>query len=431
MTKIAIVGAGSLVFTRALVGDLLQQEATADAEIHLVDIDDRRLGDAVKAVEAIAMASGRTVPIVASTDCAEGVRGCDYVVNTVQVGGKKATVVDFDIPEKFGVRQTIADTHGIGGISRALRTLPAVLEITSTVADHAPDAYLLNYTNPMAMVVMGIERTGFPHYVGLCHGTEHTAADIASYLDLDQTEQLTWQAAGINHMTWFLRLDVHGEDMYPRLREFAGTVDVKQHPDGIRLELLRRFGYFVSESSVHNAEYYPWFLRQGAEGETHGVRVREYLYRLDDLEQQFEAESVALTGAGRSSLPPQSTEYAPRVIAALESGASYRFMGNVVNSGEVISNLPDDSCVEVPCFVDGGSIIAGSVGRLPEQCAALNRCQVNVQLLTVAGIVDRSRDTIYQAAFLDPLLSSQLTLDEITNLVDELIAAHGNPSGLR
>jgi alpha-galactosidase len=219
--------------------------------------------------------------------------------------------------------------------------------------------------------------------------------------------------------------------MYPRLREFAGTVDVKQHPDGIRLELLRRFGYFVSESSVHNAEYYPWFLRQGAEGETHGVRVREYLYRLDDLEQQFEAESVALTGAGRSSLPPQSTEYAPRVIAALESGASYRFMGNVVNSGEVISNLPDDSCVEVPCFVDGGSIIAGSVGRLPEQCAALNRCQVNVQLLTVAGIVDRSRDTIYQAAFLDPLLSSQLTLDEITNLVDELIAAHGNPSGLR
>ena len=431
MTKIAIVGAGSLVFTRALVSDLLQQEVTADAEIHLVDIDDRRLGDAVEAVEAIAIASGRPVPVVASTDCAEGVRGCDYVVNTVQVGGKKATVVDFDIPEKFGVRQTIADTHGIGGISRALRTLPAVLDITSTVTRHAPDAYLLNYTNPMAMVVMGIARTGFPRYVGLCHGTEHTAADIARYLDLDQTAQLTWQAAGINHMTWFLRLDVHGEDVYPRLREFARSVDVNQHPDGIRLELLRRFGYFVSESSVHNAEYYPWFLRQGAEGEAHGARVREYLYRLDDLEEQFEAEKAAPKSAGRSSLPPQSTEYAPRVIAALESGASYRFMGNLVNSGEVVANLPDDSCVEVPCFVDGGSIIAGSVGRLPEQCAALNRWQVNVQLLTVAGILDHSLDTIYQAAFLDPLLSSQLTLDEITRLVDELVAAHGNPSGLR
>ena len=431
MTKIAIVGAGSLVFTRTLVSDLLQQDATADAEIHLVDIDDQRLRDAVKAVEAIAMASKRSVPVVASTDCAEGIRGCSYVVNTVQVGGKKATAVDFDLPEKFGVRQTIADTHGIGGISRALRTLPPVLDICNTVGEHAPGAYFLNYTNPMAMVVMGIARTGFPRYVGLCHGTEHTAADIAGFLDLDGPERLTWQAAGINHMTWFLRLEVRGEDVYPRLREFARAVDVNEHPDGIRLELLRRFGYFVSESSVHNAEYYPYFLRQGAETETHGVRVREYLYRLDDLEEKFAAERSALTGAGASSLPPQSTEYAPRVIAALEGGASYRFMGNVINSGEVISNLPSQACVEVPCFVDGGSIIAGSVGRLPEQCAALNRCQVNVQLLTVAGILDRDRDTIYQAAFLDPLLSSQLTLDEITTLVDELVAAHGNPSGLR
>jgi alpha-galactosidase len=232
-------------------------------------------------------------------------------------------------------------------------------------------------------------------------------------------------------MTWFLRLAAGGEDVYPRLREFASTTDVNVHPDGIRLELLRRFGYFVSESSVHNAEYYPWFLRQGVESETHGVRVREYLYRLDDLEQQFAAERDAQTDVSSLSLPPQSTEYAPRVIAALESGASYRFMGNVVNSDQVISNLPDQACVEVPCFVDGGSIIAGSIGRLPEQCAALNRCQVNVQLLTVEGILNRSRDTIYQAAFLDPLLSAQLTLDEITTLVDELIAAHGNPSGLR
>ncbi|MGD0808201.1 MAG: alpha-glucosidase/alpha-galactosidase [Acidimicrobiales bacterium] len=431
MTKIAIVGAGSLVFTRALVSDLLQQEPTADAEIHLVDIDDRRLGEAVKAVEAMAITSGRALPLVASTDCAEGVRGCNYVVNTIQVGGKRATAVDFDLPEKFGVQQTIADTHGIGGISRALRTLPAVLEICGTVAEHAPDAYLLNYTNPMAMVVMGIARSGFPRYVGLCHGTEHTAADIAGYLAVDQPERLTWQAAGINHMTWFLELDVRGEDVYPRLREFARRVDVDKHPDGIRLELLRRFGYFVSESSVHNAEYYPWFLRQGAEAEAHGVRVREYLYRLDDLEQQFEVERATATSAGHLPLPPQSTEYAPRVIAALESGATYRFMGNLINSREVISNLPDDACVEVPCFVDGGSIIAGSVGRLPEQCAALNRWQVNVQLLAVEGILEHRRDTVYQAAFLDPLLSSQLTLDEITSLVDELIVAHGNPSGLR
>lgn len=431
MTKVAIVGAGSLVFTRALVNDLLQQEATADAEIHLVDIDGQRLGQALEAVEALVRGSGRSMPVVATTDCAQGVRGCSYVVNTIQVGGKVATLVDFDLPEKFGVRQTIADTHGIGGISRALRTLPPVLEIAAAVAEHAPNAYLLNYTNPMAMVVMGLAGAGFSRHVGLCHGTEHTALDIARHLGLDDTERLTWQAAGINHMTWFLKLDVRGEDVYPRLREFAAAVDVDKHPDGIRLELLRRFGYFVSESSVHNAEYYPWFLRPGAETETHGVRVREYIYRLDELEQEFEAERSSLAGGRSLSLGPQTTEYAPRLIAALESGGPYRFMGNVVNSAEMISNLPAEACVEVPCFVDGGAIVAGSVGRLPKACAALNRWQVNVQLLAVEGILSHNRDLIYQAAFLDPVLSSQLTLDEITRLVDELIAAHGNPSGLR
>ena len=295
-----------------------------------------------------------------------------------------------------------------------------MLEIAKVVAEHTPEAYLLNYTNPMAMVVMGLARAGFPRHVGLCHGTEHTATDIARYLALDQTERLTWQAAGINHMTWFLALTVGGEDVYPRLRELARTIETKEHEDGIRFELLRRFGYFVSESSVHNAEYYPWFLRNGVETETHGVRVREYLYRLDDLEQNFEAERAALTSARSLPLEPQSTEYAPRVIAALESGALYRFMGNIVNSGDLITNLPALACVEVPCFVDGGGIIPGFVGHLPEQCAALNRSQINVQLLTVAGILERSRETIYQAAFLDPLLSAQLTLDEITSLVDEL-----------
>jgi alpha-galactosidase len=431
MTKIAIVGAGSLVFTRTLISDLLQQEATVDAEMHLVDIDGQRLQDACEAVEAIGAAAGRAVPVVASTDCRQGVSGCDYVINTVQVGGKEATRTDFDLPERFGVRQTIADTHGIGGISRALRTLPAVLEISEAVAQQAPDAYLLNYTNPMAMVVMGLAQSGFPRHVGLCHGTEHTAADIARHLDLDDPHQLSWKAAGINHMTWFLTLRLGGEDVYPRLRELAQRADVTHHEDGIRLELLRRFGYFVSESSVHHAEYYPWFLRRGAESEAHGVRVREYLYRLDDLERDFRAERAAAAGTGPLPLMPQSTEYAPRVIAALESGAPYRFMGNVTNSGPLITNLPVQACVEVPCFIDGGDIVPGFVGALPEQCAALNRLHISVQLLTVAGIRQRSRETIYQAAFLDPLLSAQLTLDEITDLVDELVAAHGNPSGLR
>ncbi len=387
--------------------------------------------DSVRVVEHIGARAGRTVPVFASVDCAEGVRDCDYVINTIQVGGKEATQIDFDLPEKFGVRQTIADTHGIGGISRAMRTIPPVLDIASAVAQYAPNALLLNYTNPMAMVVMALASTGFDRHVGLCHGTEHTAADIARYLGVEQPSELVWQAAGINHMTWFLKLAVGGEDMYPRLREFARVVDVSQHEDGIRLELLRRFGYFVSESSVHNAEYFPWFLRRGVDTEMHGVRVREYLYRLDKLELDFEAERSAHTGGSSLPLEARSTEYAPKVIAAEESHQPFAFMGNVVNSAGLISNLPAGACVEVPCYVDGGEIVRGFVGAIPEQCAALNRTQVNVQLLTVAGILQHDRDMIYQAAFLDPLLSAQLTLDEITDLVDELILAHGNPSGLR
>ena len=387
--------------------------------------------DSVRVVEHIGARAGRTVPVFASVDCAEGVRDCDYVINTIQVGGKEATQIDFDLPEKFGVRQTIADTHGIGGISRAMRTIPPVLDIASAVAEYAPNALLLNYTNPMAMVVMALASTGFDRHVGLCHGTEHTAADIARYLGVEQPSELVWQAAGINHMTWFLKLAVGGEDMYPRLREFARVVDVSQHEDGIRLELLRRFGYFVSESSVHNAEYFPWFLRRGVDTEMHGVRVREYLYRLDKLELDFEAERSAHTGGSSLPLEARSTEYAPKVIAAEESHQPFAFMGNVVNSAGLISNLPAGACVEVPCYVDGGEIVRGFVGAIPEQCAALNRTQVNVQLLTVVGILQHDRDMIYQAAFLDPLLSAQLTLDEITDLVDELILAHGNPSGLR
>ena len=311
-------------------------------------------------------------------------RDCDYVINTIQVGGKEATEIDFDLPEKFGVRQTIADTHGIGGISRALRTIPPVLEIVNAVAEHAPKALLLNYTNPMAMVVMALASTGFDRHVGLCHGTEHTAADIAGYLGLEQPSDLVWQAAGINHMTWFLKLAVGGEDVYPTLREFARAADVAEHEDGIRLELLRRFGYFVSESSVHNAEYFPWFLRPGVDTEMHGVRVREYLYRLDKLEADFEVERNSLAGGTSLPLEPQSTEYAPRVIAAREAHEPFGFMGNVVNTGLFVSNLPANACVEVPCYVDGGEIVRGFVGLIPEQCASLNRVQVNVQLLTVA-----------------------------------------------
>ncbi len=427
MPKVAIVGAGSLVFTRTVVSDLLQQPSTSDVEVHLVDIDAGRLARAQRAVERIAERAGRRVPVAAYQDCGEGVRGCNYVINSIQVGGKEATLVDFEIPEKYGVRQTIADTHGIGGISRALRTVPQVLDIARAVADNAPDALLLNYTNPMAMVVMALQRAGLGRHVGLCHGTEHTISTIAPYMGVARSD-LAWTAAGINHMTWVLELSSGGTDLYPRLRAYPEQADLSTHEEAVRLEILRRFGYFVSESSVHNAEYFPWFLRPGT-AVPPGVRVREYLYRLDDLEAGFSAEEAGWAGDA-GPLGPQSDEYAPRVVAALESGQTYRFMGNVGNQAGLVSNLPTGCCVEVPCFADAGSVVPGVVGALPEQCAALNRTAVNVQLLTVAGILEHSRDAVRQAALLDPLLSAQLSTDQTVALVDDLVEAHGNPSGL-
>jgi alpha-galactosidase len=428
MAKIAIVGAGSLVFTRTVIGDLLQQESTAGSEVHLVDIDPDRLAAARQAVVHLSERAGRPLRVEASTDSATGVRGCDYVINTIQVGGKAATVVDFDIPEKFGLRQTIADTHGIGGISRAMRTLPPVMDICRAVADNAPDAWFLNYTNPMAMVVMAIARSQGLKHVGLCHGTEHTVSAVAGYLGVEHSA-LAWQAAGINHMTWLLSLAVQGRDVYPDLRRWGAGVDLSTHEDAVRVEIMRRFGYFVSESSVHNAEYFPWFLRPGQEPPS-GVRVREYIFRLDDLERDFQAEQASWSGEG-GALSPQSEEYAPRVIGALESGATYKFMGNVANTQGLVANLPAGSCVEVPCFVDGGAVVPGMVGEIPEQCAALNRAAINVQLLTVAGVLEHSREAMYHAALLDPLVTSQLSMDETVAMVDELIDAHGNPAGLR
>lgn len=429
MPKVAIVGAGSLVFTRTLVTDLLQHDATDGSEIRLVDIDANRLELARRSVEALVARAKKPATVVATLDTPAGLRGCDYVVNTVQVGGKEATRLDFEIPERSGVRQTIADTHGIGGISRAMRTLPAVLDIARCVCDYAPRAMFLNYTNPMAMVIMAIDRAvGLPH-IGLCHGTEHTVSAVAGYLDVPR-EMLRWSAAGINHMTWLLELSCEGVDLYPRLRELANDANLACHEDAVRLELLRRFGYFVSESSVHNAEYYPWFLRPGVPTPC-GVRVREYLYRLQALEESFSAEVDAISRGEPPPLAHRSDEYAPRLIAALETGTPYGFMGNTVNTKALISNLPRACCVEVPCFVNSSGVVAGAVGDLPEQCAALNRSAVNVQLLTVEAILSRSLDKLHQAALLDPLLSAQLSIDEIVALVDSLVEAHGNPAKLK
>jgi alpha-galactosidase len=425
MAKIAVIGAGSLVFTRKLVSDLLQQEPTADAEIRLMDIDTERLKEVGEVVDAIVERSGRPARVILTNDCAEAVRGAGYVVNTIAVGGRRAVQLDFDIPERYGIRQTIADTHGIGGISRSARTIPQVLALARVIEAEAPDAWLLNETNPMAMVVISLARATNVRHVGLCHDAENTARELAGYLGLPGPEQLAWSAAGINHMTWFLSISSDGSDLYPRLRERAEDPAVRRL-DAVRFELMDRFGYFVSESSVHSAEYYPWFLHPGGGAEALGISGREYLAILDRNEQRFAENRRAVhDGDGQAAAPaPQSVEYAPRVVAALESNVPFTFMGNVANTGHLVSNLPDNCCVEVPCTVRGGTIVPGRVGPLPEACAALNRMAVNVQLLTVEGILTGRRDLLHQAAYVDPLLSAQLGLDRIRQLVDELLDAH-------
>ena len=424
MAKIAVIGAGSLVFTRKLVGDLLHQEATADAEVRLMDVDPQRLREVGEVVQAIVEASGKPAKVLLTDDLAQAVRGAGYVINTIAVGGRRATQLDFDVPEHYGVRQTIADTHGIGGISRAARTIPRVLEVARTVERESPEAWLLNETNPMAMVVMALGRATGLRHVGICHDAENTARELAEYLGLADVRELSWQAAGINHMTWFLRIASHGRDLYPLLRERALDSDVRQR-DPVRFELMARFGYFVSESSTHNAEYYPWFLSREGVSEGLGVKGREYLAILDRQAERFadNLRAVHANGDGARVPEPQSVEYAPRIVASLESNAPFSFMGNVTNRGYLVENLPDNCCVEVPCTARGGGIVPGHAGRLPEPCAALNRMAVNVQLLTVEGVLTGNRDLLYQAAYVDPLLSAQLTLDQIRSLVDELLDA--------
>jgi alpha-galactosidase len=425
MVKIAVIGAGSLAFTTKLVTDLMQQEPTADAEIALMDIGTERLNQVGEVVAAIVQRSGTEARVKLTNDCAEAVRGAAYVINTIAVGGRRAVQLDFDIPERYGIRQTIADTHGIGGISRSFRTIPQVLALAKVIEEEAPDAWLLNETNPMATVVMSLSRATNVRHVGLCHGAENTARELADYLGLTDPATLGWTAGGINHMTWFLTLSHAGRDLYPLLRQRGEDPAVRQR-DAVRFELLDHFGYFVSESSVHSAEYYPWFLHPGGNAEALGIHGREYLKVLDRNEERF-AETRRLLGDpdnGSSALASQSVEYAPRVVAALEANVPFTFMGNVSNTGHLIDNLPENCCVEVPCTVLGGKVIPGRVGRLPEACAALNRMAINVQLLVVEGILTGRRALLHQAAYVDPLLSTQLSLERIRELVDELLGAH-------
>ena len=422
MARITLIGAGSVTFARQLMGDILSDPALAESTITLMDIDAARLDTSRKLGVSLARRIAPRARVEATTERAEAIRGADYVINMVQVGMHAATLTDFEIPRRYGLRQTIADTLGVGGIFRALRTIPVVLGIVRDMERHAPDGVLLNYTNPMAMLCLAVFKSSAIQTVGLCHSVQHTSRQLAAYAGVPY-EDVSYRVAGINHMAWFLEFRHQGRDAYPLLRAAMQRPQVYDQ-DRVRFEMLRRLGYFVTESSEHFSEYVPYFIPHEGLIERFAVPIDEYIRRSENNMQEFE-QTRRLVEAGGAPEVEESVEYAGRIIRAMETGEPYAFNGNVYNRG-LITNLPADCCVEVPCLIDKNGVQPTVVGNLPPQLAALDRTNINVQQLTVEAALTGKREHVYHAVMLDPVAAATLTLDQMWALCDELIAAHGS-----
>lgn len=481
MAKITFIGAGSTVFSRNLLSDLFTFPELRDITVHLMDIDPDRLEDSRKVGEQVkerAGADGAT--ILATTDRREALDGADYVINMIQVGGyEPSTVIDFEIPKKYGLRQTIADTLGIGGIMRALRTIPVVLDICHDMEDLCPDALLLNYSNPMAMLTWAVEAHTSIKVVGLCHSVFGTAYELSRVLDVPY-EEIDYICAGINHMAFYLKFEHKGEDLYPALRK---AYDNEAFPfyERVRFEVFRHFGYFVTESSEHFSEYTPWFIKEGrddliahynvpldeyparcvdqiadwthmrealvSEDENAMKAYREglkgriggmYSRRLNLLEQSDPEKAQKLRDEAQARVDAEPTtpekaevqarhsgEYGTLIIHSMETGQPRVVYANVQNRG-IIGNLPDDCVVEVPCLIDRMGVQPTMIGDIPIQLAALMQTNINVQRLAVEAAVTGKREYIYHAAMLDPHTAAELDLRQISSLVDDLIEAHGD-----
>ncbi len=426
MPKIAFVGAGSAVFTRNLVGDVLSLPELRDSTtFSLMDVDPERLRTAEIVTGRLIEAHGARATVEATQDRRAALDGADYVVTSFQVGGyRPSTVIDFEVPKRYGLRQTIADTVGVGGIMRGLRTIPVLLDVCRDLEELSPDALLLNYVNPMAMLCWAAAEASSIRTVGLCHSVQHTAGELAADLGLPASE-LDHLVAGINHIAFFLKLEHEGQDLYPALRSITP-------PDSnrVRYELLEHFGYFVTESSEHFAEYSPWFIKDGREDliERFNIPLDEYPRRCETSIESWQALRAELEGGG-SIGTRRSDEYGADIIRACETGEPFTFNGNVPNrceDGLLIDNLPADCCVEVPCIASSRGIEPQAVGALPRQLAALMQTNINVQGLTVEAALTGSREAVYHAAMLDPHTAAELSLDEIHSLVDDLLEAHGH-----
>ena len=423
MPKITFIGAGSTVFAKNLLGDILSFPELAGATIALHDIDAERLETTALVARKLAHTLGVSPTVEVTTDRRQALAGADYVLCMIQVAGyKPGTVIDFEIPQKYGLRQTIADTLGIGGIMRGLRTMPVLLDICADMEALCPDAWFLNYVNPMAMNCWAISRASRVKTVGLCHSVQGTAGQLAYDLGVPAAE-VNYLCAGINHMAFYLKFERNGQDLYPDL--FRIAKDDRTPPSNkVRYDVLNRLGYFVTESSEHFSEYVPWFIKRDRPDlvERYNIPLNEYITRCELQIAGWEGLRAYLETA--ETLPvQQSGEYGALIIHSLETGQPRVVYGNVANEG-LIDNLPAGCCVEVPCLVDKNGLQPTRIGALPPQLAALMQTNINVQALTVEAALTRRRAHIYHAAMLDPHTAAELDLDQIWALVDDLIAAH-------
>lgn len=419
--KVAFIGAGSIEFTRNVVTDLCGfTELGGELQLALHDISPERLAFAERLVGQIVAQTGSGATVTACADRAEALAGASYVINEIQVGGYAATRLDFDIPAGYGLRQTIADTLGIGGIFRGLRTIPVAVSLAQDMLRCCPDAYLLNYTNPMAMVPWGVyQGTGLERVFGLCHSVRDTHAFLAGLVGVDPAD-VTFLTAGFNHQAFVLRFEQHGSSLYPKLAEVVDADPELQRR--VRVEIFRRFGYFPTESSEHSAEYVPWFMRHDSQVERFRIFVGDYLARSEENLRELDELTRQLESGEPLELEP-THELASQFIYSDQTGAEQEIYVNVRNGG-LIENLPVNACVEVPCQLGRGGPAPLPVGALPVQLAALNRTFLNVVELTVQAALTGNRDHVYHAALLDPNASATLTTDEIVSLCDELLTAH-------
>ncbi|MBD1379440.1 alpha-glucosidase/alpha-galactosidase [Metabacillus arenae] len=426
MSKITFLGAGSTVFAKNILGDCMFVPELEGFEFALYDIDEQRLRDSEKMLNNLKESLQKNISIHAYLDRKDALQNAKYVINAIQVGGyKPSTVIDFEIPKKYGLRQTIADTVGIGGIFRNLRTIPVMLDFAKDMEEVCPNALFLNYTNPMAVLTGVMNRFTAINTVGLCHSVQACTKHLFNGLDMD-LNGIEEKIAGINHMAWLLEIKRNGEDLYPEIKRRAKEKQKTKHDDMVRFELMDKFGYYVTESSEHNAEYHPYFIKSRYPEliEKLNIPLDEYPRRCEDQINRWETMRKDLVNNKELS-HTRSNEYGSRIIEAIETNNPFKFGGNVLNTGRLISNLPEKACVEVPCIADRSGVSPTYVGDLPEQLAALNRTNINTQLLTIEAAITRKKEYIYQAAMLDPHTAAELSLDDIVSLCNDLIEAHG------